>query len=73
VDEVALIQNTISHYAPWLIALVSDDDAAGGDRSLWARDITRMMLIATASGVLAGYAGLLVSFHSASLPARRSF
>jgi len=29
----------------------------------WARDITRMMLVATASGVLAGYAGLLVSFH----------
>jgi zinc/manganese transport system permease protein len=29
----------------------------------WARDVTRMMLIATASGVLAGYAGLLVSFH----------
>jgi len=29
----------------------------------WARDITLLMLIATASGVLAGYAGLLVSFH----------
>src|SRR6478736_4652673 len=29
----------------------------------WARDITLMMLIATASGLLAGYAGLLVSFH----------
>src|SRR3954451_7363009 len=29
----------------------------------WSRDITLMMLIATASGVLAGYAGLLVSFH----------
>src|SRR5436853_3301584 len=29
----------------------------------WARDPTPMLLIATASGVLAGYAGLLVSFH----------
>jgi zinc/manganese transport system permease protein len=30
----------------------------------WARDITRMLAIATASGVLAGYVGLLVSFHA---------
>src|SRR5881398_2950420 len=29
----------------------------------WARDITAMILIATASGLVAGYAGLLVSFH----------
>jgi zinc/manganese transport system permease protein len=29
----------------------------------WARDITMMILIATASGVAAGYAGLLLSFH----------
>src|SRR5882757_6829464 len=29
----------------------------------WARDVTLMMLIATANGLLAGYAGLLVSFH----------
>ena len=29
----------------------------------WARDITLMILIATASGLVAGYAGLLVSFH----------
>src|ERR1700737_2566428 len=30
----------------------------------WARDITMMVLIATTSGVVAGYAGLLVSFHT---------
>jgi zinc/manganese transport system permease protein len=30
----------------------------------WARDITMMVLIATASGVGAGYAGLLLSFHA---------
>ena len=30
----------------------------------WARDITAMILIATASGVLSGYAGLLLSFHT---------
>src|SRR6266436_6057765 len=29
----------------------------------WARDTTLMILIATASGVVASYAGLLVSFH----------
>src|SRR5438552_8439936 len=29
----------------------------------WARDVTLMILIATASGVVSGYAGLLVSFH----------
>jgi zinc/manganese transport system permease protein len=33
----------------------------------WARDITTMIAIATACGVLSGYAGLLLSFH-ASLP-----
>src|SRR2546428_1205978 len=38
----------------------------------WARDITLMVLLATASGVIAGYAGLLLSFHAgvASGPAR---
>jgi zinc/manganese transport system permease protein len=30
----------------------------------WARDITAMILIAVASGGLAGYAGLLVSYHA---------
>jgi zinc/manganese transport system permease protein len=30
----------------------------------WARDVTLMVAIATASGVLSGYAGLLVSFHT---------
>lgn len=30
----------------------------------WARDITLMIAIAVASGLLAGYAGLLLSFHS---------
>jgi len=30
----------------------------------WARDITQMILIAATSGVLAGYAGLLISFHT---------
>jgi len=30
----------------------------------WARDITLMVLLATASGVIAGYAGLLLSFHA---------
>jgi zinc/manganese transport system permease protein len=30
----------------------------------WARDITLMIVIATASGVLAGYVGLLLSFHT---------
>jgi zinc/manganese transport system permease protein len=30
----------------------------------WARDITQMIVIATTSGVVAGYAGLLLSFHS---------
>jgi zinc/manganese transport system permease protein len=30
----------------------------------WARDTTLMILIATVSGALAGYAGLLISFHS---------
>ena len=30
----------------------------------WARDITMMILIATASGAVSGYAGLLLSFHS---------
>jgi zinc/manganese transport system permease protein len=33
----------------------------------WARDITTMIVIATACGVFSGYAGLLLSFH-ASLP-----
>jgi zinc/manganese transport system permease protein len=30
----------------------------------WARDITMMIVIAAASGVLSGYAGLLLSFHT---------
>jgi zinc/manganese transport system permease protein len=30
----------------------------------WARDITLMIVIAVASGSVAGYAGLLVSFHT---------
>jgi zinc/manganese transport system permease protein len=30
----------------------------------WARDINMMLLLATASGLLAGYAGLLLSFHT---------
>jgi zinc/manganese transport system permease protein len=30
----------------------------------WARDITAMIIIATAAGALAGYAGLLLSFHT---------
>src|SRR5438128_2853683 len=30
----------------------------------WARDITAMIVIATASGALSGYAGLLMSFHT---------
>jgi zinc/manganese transport system permease protein len=30
----------------------------------WARDITLMIVIATVSGVLAGYVGLLLSFHT---------
>ena len=30
----------------------------------WARDITAMILIATAAGILSGYAGLLLSFHT---------
>jgi zinc/manganese transport system permease protein len=31
----------------------------------WARDVTLMVAIATASGVFSGYAGLLLSFHTA--------
>jgi zinc/manganese transport system permease protein len=30
----------------------------------WARDITAMILIAAVSGVVSGYAGLLISFHT---------
>ena len=30
----------------------------------WARDITAMILVATAGGALSGYAGLLLSFHT---------
>ena len=30
----------------------------------WARDITLMIVIAAASGVISGYAGLLISFHT---------
>jgi len=30
----------------------------------WSRDITAMILIAAACGVVSGYAGLLISFHS---------
>jgi len=30
----------------------------------WARDITLMIAIATACGMIAGYAGLLISFHA---------
>src|SRR5437588_3104734 len=30
----------------------------------WARDVTLIVLLATASGVVAGYAGLLISFHT---------
>lgn len=30
----------------------------------WARDITAMIAVAVGSGVIAGYAGLLLSFHS---------
>src|SRR5881227_1156501 len=30
----------------------------------WSRDVTLMIVIATASGVIAGYAGLLLSFHA---------
>jgi zinc/manganese transport system permease protein len=30
----------------------------------WARDITTMILIAAGSGVVAGYVGLLISFHT---------
>ncbi|HEY1363565.1 MAG TPA: metal ABC transporter permease [Xanthobacteraceae bacterium] len=31
----------------------------------WARDISLMLLVSTASGIVAGYAGLLISFHTA--------
>jgi zinc/manganese transport system permease protein len=34
----------------------------------WARDITKMILLATAAGIASGYAGLLLSFH-AGVPA----
>jgi zinc/manganese transport system permease protein len=30
----------------------------------WARDITRMIAVAAASGIASGYAGLLLSFHT---------
>jgi zinc/manganese transport system permease protein len=30
----------------------------------WARDISSMIAIATASGAVCGYAGLLLSFHT---------
>ena len=30
----------------------------------WARDITKMIVIASASGAVSGYAGLLLSFHT---------
>ena len=30
----------------------------------WARDITKMIVIAAASGAVSGYAGLLLSFHT---------
>jgi zinc/manganese transport system permease protein len=30
----------------------------------WSRDITAMILIAAACGVVSGYAGLLLSFHT---------
>jgi zinc/manganese transport system permease protein len=30
----------------------------------WARDITLMILVAAVSGVISGYAGLLISFHT---------
>jgi zinc/manganese transport system permease protein len=30
----------------------------------WARDITSIVIIAAASGVVSGYAGLLISFHT---------
>src|SRR3954454_17020527 len=30
----------------------------------WARDVTLMIAIATASGVISGYAGLLISYHT---------
>ncbi len=30
----------------------------------WARDVTRMIVIATAGGIIAGYLGLLLSFHT---------
>src|SRR3954468_10359047 len=30
----------------------------------WSRDITRMVVIAAVSGVVSGYAGLLISFHT---------
>jgi zinc/manganese transport system permease protein len=30
----------------------------------WARDVSLMILIATACGAASGYAGLLVSFHT---------
>ena len=36
---------------------------AAGAR-FWARDITSMILIAVVSGVISGYAGLLLSFHT---------
>ncbi len=34
----------------------------------WARDITRMILVAVATGIVSGYAGLVLSFH-AGVPA----
>jgi zinc/manganese transport system permease protein len=30
----------------------------------WARDVTLMILVAAVSGVISGYAGLLISFHT---------
>jgi zinc/manganese transport system permease protein len=30
----------------------------------WARDISRIILVATVSGIVSGYAGLLLSFHT---------
>ncbi|MFN3350846.1 metal ABC transporter permease, partial [Pseudorhodoplanes sp.] len=32
----------------------------------WARDITQMIVVAVLAGMLSGYAGLLVSFHTAA-------
>ena len=61
-------QSRLRLSCPWHLLAVGIMMIPAAIGRFWARDITLMIVIAVASGIVAGFAGLLLSFHT-SVPA----